>query len=264
MKDGIFRKATPLLLWTLPLSSMAAFAQSSLPVVLRLDGLNSSSTVGSPAPTPLAPIHSLSQSANQRVLPRVIVLPELDDAQAVLPPPAPGQPLWIGVGRALPDAANATAMAGLLAWTQAADGSRRAAISVRAPGAKGLRLGLGVEQLPSGALLRVYAPGVAQTTEIPATEVLRTIQANLDAGDNSPAARTYWLPLVASEEVALEIQLPAGVSPSQLKVSLPAVSHLIMLSTGTEANNGAAGQCTIDATCTSGNQNEIEMRAAAG
>jgi len=252
MGNSILRKVMRVLLLIPLFLAAVAFAQSSQPVMRQLDALDPSSATSPLPPAPAAQIRSLSQGTSQRVLPRVIVLPPLTGPQAALPIPSPGQPLQIGVGRALPDAANAAATASLLAWTQAADGSQRAAISVRAPGAKGLRLGLLVDQLPPGALLRVYAPDAAQTTEITATEVLRTIQANLNAGDNSAAAHTYWLPTVDGPEATLEIQLPAGVSPSQLKVSLPTVSHLVMLSAGTEASSGtgAADKCTLDAKCT--------------
>ena len=264
MNPSIFHRVMRVLLLILPLWAAAAFAQNNQPVVRQLDALEPSSAMDIPPPAPAAQIRTLSQGASQRVLPRVLALPALSvPVPAPALAPAPGQPLWIGMARALPDAANAASTAGLLAWTQAADGSQRAAISVRATGAKGLRLGLLVEQLPPGALLRVYAPNAPETTEITATEVLRTIQANLNAGDNSAAAHTYWLPLVEGTEAVLEIQLPAGVSPAQLKVSLPSVSHLTMLPTEIKANTGigASGKCNIDVTCTSGNQNE--MRAVA-
>jgi|GEM_PF-800985 len=267
MKHSVFRKTMRALLLALPFLATAGFAQNNQPVVRHLDALDSSSAVGTQPPAPAAQIRSLWQSAHQRVLPRTTVLPMLTNSQAALsvpaPAPAPGQPLQIGVARALSDTADAAATAGLLAWTRAADGSLRAAISVRALGAKGLRLGLRIEQLPPGTLLRVYGPDAAETTEITAAEVLRTIHANLDAGDNSAAAYIYWLPLVEGEESALEIQLPAGVSPSQLKVSLPTVSHLTMLPNEIKASSGigASGKCNVDATCTSGNQNEIRAVA---
>jgi hypothetical protein len=249
----------------LALSCLAtsAFAQGASQQVLQeLDALEPGSAVNAPrqAAAPVQ-IRTFTQSAGQRASPHVLALPEMLNAKAALAAPAPGQPLQIGLSRNLPDATNAAATAGLLAWTQVAGGGQRAALSVRAPGAKGLRLGVLVEQLPPGALLRVYAPGSAQTTEITAAEVLRTIQTNVSAGDNSAAAHTYWLPTVAGAEAALEIELPAGVSPSQLKVSLPNVSHLVMLPTDTEAHVLASGSCNIDVMCTSGNQTEMNAVA---
>ncbi|MDR2155035.1 MAG: trypsin-like peptidase domain-containing protein [Burkholderiaceae bacterium] len=223
----------------------AALAQGAQPVVLGpngLDGLDASAPRAAAANAPRSRIKTLSQSAKPRVSPRVIVLPVPSAKQATLPTPAPGQPRQTGFGRALPDAADAAATAGLLTWTRDADGSQRAAISVQAPGARGLRLGLRVEELPPQAVLRVYAPSAAQTVEIAAAEVLRTIQTNLDAGATGDAARIYWLPIIEGAEAALEIELPAGVSPAQLKVSLPRVSHLVMLATGDEPAMAAANE----------------------
>ena len=263
MKHKTFSWKAQNLMFALSLAATAALAQSpSAQVVRQLDALDSKTVSAAPLPQP-AQIRSLVQSAEQRVLPRVITLPELTTKAALpAPAPAPGRPVQIGVARALPDAANAAATANLLAWTRAADGSQRAAISVRAPGAKGLRMGLLVDQLPPGTRLRAYAPNAAQTTEIAAAEVLRTIQTNLNAGDNSADAHTYWLPIVEGAEAALEIELPAGVNPTQLKVSLPIVSHLTALPTDTKAIAQASGSCNIDVMCTP--DYEAESRAVAG
>jgi len=264
----IGRRARRLLLGlSLAFAGTAALAQgASQQIVQELDALEPDSAASAlPLPRPTQPlqIRALAQSSSQRVPPRVIVLPELANAKAA-PAPAPGQPLQIGVARALPNAADATVTASLLTWSRSADGSLRAAISVRAPGAKGLRLGLLVEQLPQDARLRVYAPDAAETIEIAAAEVLRTIQTNLNAGDHSADARTYWLPTVEGAEAALEIELPAGVSPARLKVSLPTVSHMVLLPTDTEAvarATGGSSSCNQDVMCTSGN--ETQMNAVA-
>jgi len=266
VKHGtVRRKARGWLLgFSLALAGTAAWAQdASQKIVQELDALEPGSAASAlPLPADPLQIRTLAQSASQRVPLRVLVLPELANAKAALAAPAPGRPLQIGVGRALPDAADAAATDRLLTWTRTADGSQRAALGVRAPGAKGLRLGLRVDQLPQGARLRVYAPDTAETIEIAATEVLRTIQTNLNAGDNSAAARTYWLPMVQGTEAALEIELPAGVSPAQLKVSLPSVSHLTILPSDDQAIAKALSpECSVDAMCTSGNENE--MRAVA-
>jgi hypothetical protein len=185
---------------------------------------------------------SLAQAVDDRPPPRVIVLPELTAAE--MPPQTESDPLQIGVGRPVPQAADAKAMADLLSWSTAADGSRRAAISVRSPGAAALRLGLRVEQLPQSAMLRVYAPGAAQTEEITGAEVLRTIQTNLDASDSSMDAHTYWLPSVEGDQAVLEIDLPAGVDPASLKVSLPRISHR-WFALGGAALNASQPSCSM-------------------
>ncbi|MDR1969221.1 MAG: trypsin-like peptidase domain-containing protein [Burkholderiaceae bacterium] len=224
------------------------------------------SLVNSDAPDANLQIRSLSQSVSDRMPPHVIALPELVVANAAPQPRARlGQPMQIGVVRAVSQAADAKATAGLLSWSTSANGSRRAALSVQSPGAAGLRLGLLVEQLPPGALLRVYAPGTAQTTEVAATDVLRAIQLNLDAGVSGTQAHTYWLPTVDGAEVALEIELPAGTDPASLKVSLPQVSHqnasddtLLRMFT----NVGQAASCNVDVNCSAA-KGDLRTRAVA-
>ncbi|MDR0779329.1 MAG: hypothetical protein LBF16_01365 [Pseudomonadales bacterium] len=209
---------------------------------------------------------SLAQGEGDRPTPRVIVLPELTAAEA--PPQAqdePGKSLQIGVGRDIPQTADAKAMAGLLSWSTAANGSRRAAISVRSPGAAALRFGLLVEQLPQQAVLRVYAPGAEQAREVAGKEVLNTIQSNLDAGDSGvQQAHTYWLPSVEGDQTVLEIELPAGVGPASLKVSLPRVSHRYTSESILRKmwfGEGKAGSCNVNVMCNSNAKNDSTRRA---
>ena len=233
------------------LALAACGAAGAQPVVLQLDGMAASDAAASQS-QPVR-IRSLAQTASQRVPPRMIALPELTGVKAAaLPEAGFGQPQQIGVARAVPDAAGAAATAGLLTWTRDAGGSQRAAIGVQSPGAKGLRLGLLVEQLPPLALLRVYAPGDEQTTEITGAEVLRALESNRAAGETGDDARTYWLPLVQGSQAALEIELPAGADPAQLQVSLPRVSHAKLLPTDDEVVIKASGSCNKDAMCVSG------------
>jgi hypothetical protein len=167
-----------------------------------------------------------------------------------MPPQTPSEPLQIGVGRAVPQAADAKAMAGLLSWSAAANGSRRAAISVRSPGAAALRFGLLVEQLPQSALLRVYAPGAAQAEEVTGTEVLSALQRLLNAGESGEQAHTYWLPSVEGDQAVLEIELPAGVDPMSLRVSLPGISHRYASEDlRRRMYHGEAASCHVNAMC---------------
>ena len=198
-----------------------------------------------------------TQVAPARVTPRVIELPALAEPKdaPLLPEAAFGQPQQIGIHRKVTEAADAVSTASLFTWTTDANGRHRAAISVHSAGAAGLRLGLLVEQLPLGTQLRVYAPGSDQTTEVAGSEVLRTLQRNLDAGETGADANTYWLPTIEGDQAALEIELAAGVDPRQLKVSLPQASHLKILPTDPEALLKASGACEVDVMCTSGYDN---------
>ncbi len=219
------------------------------------------SKTGSDAPdTKLVQIKELTLPARDRAAPRVIALPALapQKGEALA---EPGRPRQIGVGRLVAQAADPAATAPLLAWARSADGRRLAALSVQSPDARALRLGLRVEQLPPGTQLRVYAPGAEQVVEVAGTEVLRTLQRNLDAGATGAEAYTYWLPTVDGAEAVLEIELAADVDPSLLKVSLPEVSHLSTLPGDSDFALKAAAACNVDVMCTA--DNDASMRAVA-
>ena len=230
--------------------ALAAGSDDSAPPIEQVNGL-----ANNRAPDTLqVQIKELAQSAQQRVTPRVITLPALNEPKdAPLPEAKPGQPLQIGVARNVAEAADSTATAALWNWTQEANGLHRAAISVRSADAAGLRLGLRVEQLPPGTQLRVYAPDSETTTEIAGTEVLRALQLNLDAGATGADAYTYWLPTVDGSEAVLEVELAAGIDPASLKVSLPQVSHLKVGPAEAGEMLTAASSCgEVDVMCTTG------------
>ena len=200
-------------------------------------------------------IRQLSQAAAQRPDATVVVLSHLSEqkAAALRQPANPMQPVQIGVGRAVAQTAAAADAAALLAWSAAPDGTARAAIGVRSPGARGLRLALQVEQLPPGTVLRTYAAGNPETFEVSGNDVLQAIQQNVDAGIDDAEARTYWMPPVEGEEGVLEIELAAGADPQALKVALPQVSHLVMLATDEAAwakRIGDGAYCNVDLMCT--------------
>ena len=196
-------------------------------------------------------IREVAQAVADRAIPRVIALPALPETRSeALPVAGPGQPQQIGFSRSVVLAADAGATAQLLDWTTAADGSRRAAIDVRSPDARGVRLGLRVQQLPPGTVLRVYGPGAQQMLEISGTEVLRSIQRNLDGGATGDDAYTYWLPSVDGAEAVLEAELAPGVNPALFKVALPRVVHLKVLPGDALETPQAAGACNVDVMCT--------------
>ncbi len=206
----------------------------------------------------LVQIKTVRLAERDRPSPRFITLPELTAPK--LAAAGEREPQQIGVARVVNEAANDAATAALLDWTREPEGSR-AAIGVHSPGAKGLRLGLRVTQLPPGAVLRVYAPDEADSVEVHAQEVLRTLQRHLNAGLSDAEARTYWLPTVDAPQAVLEVRLPAGVDPALVKVAVPVVSHLVQRATSPEVLLKAAGACNVDVMCTSGN--ESRMRAVA-
>jgi len=250
-------------------NTAATTSDTTGPVVLEMGPL-----IGSGAPsTGDAAIKEFTQSVQDRVAPHVIVLPaQVEPKSAQLAASDPNQPLQIGFGRDVAEAANPAATASLLTWAKSADGRRRAAISVRSPGAAGLRLGLLVEQLPPfGVELRVYAPGDEKTIEIAGAEVLRTIQSNLDTGATGEDAHIYWLPIISGAEAVLEIELAVNINPSMIKLSLPHVSQLAIdpTSAGSEVvQKGLVSgvpsplSCNVDAMCAEAKYDSLRRATA--
>ena len=162
----------------------------------------------------------------------------------------PGIPVQVGIARDVTATASGAAMSRAFKWRQAA-GRTAASVSFRSEGAAGLRLGLVVRKLPADALVRGYVQGGDTAFEVEASTILEAIRRNRDAGDVSEAARTWWTPLVESDEVTLEISLPEGSPADAVDVSVPRLSHL-QVKAG-DLNNtvkiGQAGSCEVDVRC---------------
>ncbi|HEY0201507.1 MAG TPA: trypsin-like peptidase domain-containing protein, partial [Burkholderiaceae bacterium] len=169
----------------------------------------------------------------------------------------------IGVARAIAETASVPATASLLQWQPTAAGGQLARVSIRSTDALGVRLGVLVDQLPPSAKLRVYTTEDDDTAfEISGSEVLTLLQRNLDAGDKSADAHTYWTPEIEGDTVTLEVELPSGEDPSHVRLAVPRLTHLLespqvaaslpTLATGV----GASGSCNVDITCSTSFSNE--------
>ena len=168
-----------------------------------------------------------------------------------------GRPFMIGFGRDVAQTGTASATKQVLKWQATAAGGQVAAINFNSSGAKGLRVGLLVTQLPAGVTLRFYAKSATTAYEVTGADVLRVLATNLAAGDKSDAGRTYWGPVIYGTDATLEIELPAGVGADAVDVSVPTVSHLFMTmkegsaitpqANDTAANKGAV--CQVDVSC---------------
>lgn len=202
----------------------------------------------------LVQIKSIRQDLAARIAPARISLPALAAEKAQPDTPTPGQPLRVGVARAVAQAGNPAATAQLLRWQPTADGGQHAALAVRLEGAQAVRLGLRITQLPPGTLISVYAPGTPDTEQVSASEVLRTLQNNLDAGITGDEAMTYWLPTVRGDEAVLHVQLPEGIDPALLQMAMPVVSHLLADPAAADFGAKASGACNVDVMCTSGQE----------
>lgn len=169
-----------------------------------------------------------------------------------------GKPLQIGFSRDVAQTSTPAATQQVLKWQTTASGSQVAAINFTSTGAKGMRLGLLVNQLPDTATLRFYAKGATTSLVITGAEVWKVLAANLAAGDKSDAGRTYWGPVADSADATIEIELPSGSSTSAVNVSVPSVMHMFMsakeasVAAQTTINNdyNLGLSCQVDVTCT--------------
>ena len=170
-----------------------------------------------------------------------------------------GKPLQIGFGRSVAQTATAVATNQVLKWQATKSGGQVAAINFNSTGAKGLRIGLLVTQLPETATLRFYAKGAATAFEVKGSEVLRVLAANLAAGDKSDEGRTYWGPVIDSSNGTIEIEIPAGVEISSVNVSVPSVTHLFM---STKESSTAISQITYSGDYNLGLTCEIDVKCS--
>lgn len=166
-------------------------------------------------------------------------------------------PRQIGESRRVDSTATPQSLAGLLQWTATAQGGLKAAVSISAEGAHGMRMGLLVNRLPESAVLRIYRQDRPTAVyEVPATVVLEAIARNLQAGDTSEAARLWWSPDAGGDEATLEIELPPGIAASAVQVAVPQISHFfadLSLPTAQElewqTKINESSNCNLDASC---------------
>jgi len=164
-----------------------------------------------------------------------------------------GVPLKIGIGREVEATASIQATSALLDWTLSPRGGQVAALRFASSSAKGVRIGIRIGSLPMGGVVRFYGSDAGEVFEIPAQEITQVIQRNLDAGDTSDAARTYWSPDLGGEAITVEFEVPQGVSTDELQVSVPALSHVLVDVRSGDAFKaiGDAGSCNLDVSCNS-------------
>lgn len=160
----------------------------------------------------------------------------------------PGVPVQVGHGRPVAALDGAPAFARHLAWETRDDGTQVAALSVTSPAAAALRVGLAIEALPAGAVLRFSTPDGQETYAATASEIGESLTLTARTGVAQPL---YWSPAVESDTMILQVEIPAGASPEAVRLSAPTLSHLV-----TNASRGfatkAAATCNIDAMCHQG------------
>lgn len=167
----------------------------------------------------------------------------------------PAAPLRIGVGRDVAATAQPADLARLLDWQVLADGARVAAVQLVADGAQAIRLGVQVDQLPAGAVLRFHGGAGTPVTERSAAELAALRQLNVEGGVRGAAARMVWGPDTEGAASTLEVELPPGASTDAVRLAVPRLSHLTQtVRQAIEARDsrdiGQAGSCNVDVMCT--------------
>jgi lysyl endopeptidase len=171
-----------------------------------------------------------------------------------------GKPLQIGFGRDVAQTATASATNQVLKWQATKSGGQVAAINFNSSGAKGMRVGLLVTQLPETATLRFYAKGATTAFEVKGADVLAVIAKNLAAGDKTDEGRTYWGPDINGTDAIVEVEIPSGQTTNSVVLSVPKLSHIFMsskeISTATAQINYTGDTnlgltCQVDVTCSS-------------
>jgi lysyl endopeptidase len=163
-------------------------------------------------------------------------------------------PTIVSVPRAVTDTDTVAKTASRTQWTTAALGNRVGSIRFKSTGAKGVLIGVVVAQLPSAAMLRFHGDKTATAFHISAAEILSRIQTNINAGDKSEFGRTFWAPPLDSDDVTMEIELPAGVAADAVQISIPLISHVFTAAAERAAKAlnppaASAGTCNLDAMC---------------
>lgn len=219
-----------------------------VPSADRIEPFDPSGTAKAQA-APAAPVHAAAgPQATRTVALGALAQPKAAAAAE------PGVPLQIGTARGVQDTATVAATAALLRWQPTAHGTQVAALRFTAEGAHGVRLGVLVQALPAGAVLRFYGATDEGAVEIGADELRAVAERNVQGGAPDDAARTYWSPDFGGPQTTLEVQIPAAASPAAVQLAVPGLSHFTVSPAEAEGGVtakalGDAGSCEIDVSC---------------
>lgn len=190
-----------------------------------------------------------------------VTLPPVAEDLMPARPSKSSAPLQIGIARSVPELATVAATTGILNWTPAPAGGKISAIRITSPDARGVRIGLLVKKLPAAAILRFHSANDDSTYEVAGKTILDMIGANLRSGDASDEAQTYWSPVLEGSASNVEIELPPGADPADVKFAIPHLSHLFAPVNSSYVSNATSGACNVDVTCQPAWANESSATA---
>jgi len=157
----------------------------------------------------------------------LLVAPHSAATSVALSTQSDASPQRIGFSRPVPILDNSERFAVGQVWHRTASGGRASAFKVTSPQARALRLGLRIVAIPDAAVVRFYDPEGQIVHSVSGGDIKATIQRNLAAGDTGEDAETYWSPVIEGESQIMDIELPPGTDPSELRMSVPRLSHLL-------------------------------------
>lgn len=137
-------------------------------------------------------------------------------------------PLQIGFGRELPAPFSQLIDLSQFSWVPVPGGQVLSGV-IGSAEAQALRVAFQFYSIPATVELVFYTPGDDQAPRFKVTgaeikTVLDSVATARDADDKSPVL--YWSPVVEGAALGVEIFLPTGVNPADLRVALPQVSHI--------------------------------------
>ncbi len=199
-----------------------AYALSAVSSACTLDGLYA-------APGPLTVRGSGAADGTSSVAMTGIELPRpggTAQGRASIDKPAAPQALQIGQERRIYETETPALTAARLQWSALANGRKVATLRFSSVGALGIRLGISVLEIPPGTVFRFSSKDRQRTLAMSGDEIRRLVQSNLDAGDSSEEARTYWSPDLGGSETTMQVELAPSVNPSTLRIYVARLSHM--------------------------------------
>jgi lysyl endopeptidase len=262
----MYRKSTMRLVTTLAMAATFAAVNANVNLAMAANAEGSQQGrvgidfVESYTPTPtdsqyVSPFKPYDEAASVR--PKAITLaamPTHELAKKTVASSKIGGPTIVSVPREVTDTDTVAKTASRMQWTRSALGNRVGSIRIQSTDAKGVFIGVVVDQLPPTAMLRFHADKSTTAFHVSAKQILTQIQTNINAGDNTEFGRTFWAPIFDSDDVTMEIELPAGISTDTVQISIPLISHVFITSAELDkkalnlATTGAK-TCNVDATC---------------
>lgn len=218
-----------------PAAAPAASARSA-PAASGAGPVETYSPAGPPRPEARAKLQAARAALGSA--PRFALPPLPETAKAASAAPETGRQL-AATGRDMPGTADAATFSARLEWKPRAGGGQQAVVLLASEGAAGLRAGVRVDQAPEGASLRFFAPGGTDEHVVPVT---------------GGGGQMVWSPYLGGDQLALEVNLPAGADASRVRIAVPRLSHFsrapLAPREGEETTRiGEGASCNVDAMC---------------